>query len=342
MSPSPQPDERTPSPLEPSSPGSYHPPSLPPSLHLLPLPSLPLYRSVINALLGGTYLATGILPTTNEISVLKYGPEGSQDVYQEADGLFVRTLPAELLKEVSVVDTPGTNVILGRQQRLTEEYVPRADLVLFVLSADRPFTDSEVGFLKYIRQWGKKVVFVVNKVDQLGSEEEVAQLTAFIKDNAASILGVEDSPVLPVSARKALAAKDAARGAASDATGVLSTVDAEGLRGSEEWRASRFEALEEFLVVFLGGGDGAGEVVRLKLQTPLSVAGALLDAAERVLDGEMAVVVEDLASVDKTRRNMERFRAEMKEDSDAQVARVREAIDVMYQVRAAAVHSVPF
>lgn len=28
-----------------------------------------------------------------------------------------------------MVDTPGTNVILGRQQRLTEEYVPRADLV---------------------------------------------------------------------------------------------------------------------------------------------------------------------------------------------------------------------
>ena len=59
---------------------------------------------------------------------------------------------------------PGTNVILDRQQRLTEEYVPRADLVLFVMSADRPFTESEVNFLKYIRQWGKKVIFLVNKV----------------------------------------------------------------------------------------------------------------------------------------------------------------------------------
>jgi hypothetical protein len=48
---------------------------------------------------------------------------------QDSDGVFVRHLPAELLREVNVVDTPGTNVILGRQQRLTEEYVPRADLV---------------------------------------------------------------------------------------------------------------------------------------------------------------------------------------------------------------------
>jgi predicted GTPase len=53
---------------------------------------------------------------------------------------------------------------LERQQRLTEEYVPRADLVLFVLSADRPLSESELAFLKYIRQWRKKVVFVVNKV----------------------------------------------------------------------------------------------------------------------------------------------------------------------------------
>ena len=43
-----------------------------------------------------------------------------------------------------LVDTPGTNVILQRQQRLTEEFVPRADLVVFALSSDRPLTESEV------------------------------------------------------------------------------------------------------------------------------------------------------------------------------------------------------
>lgn len=47
---------------------------------------------------------------------------------------------------MNLVDTPGTNVILQRQQRLTEEFVPRADLVLFVLSVDRPLTESEVSF----------------------------------------------------------------------------------------------------------------------------------------------------------------------------------------------------
>ena len=60
---------------------------------------------------------------------------GRQELVQEADGSFVQYVPAPLLQQVNIVDTPGTNVILDRQQRLTEEFVPRADLVLFCLSA---------------------------------------------------------------------------------------------------------------------------------------------------------------------------------------------------------------
>lgn len=89
----------------------------------------------------------------------RYDDSESQEgrLEQRTDGMYVRYLPAPLLREVNIVDTPGTNVILDRQQRLTEEYVPRADLVLFVMSADRPFSESEVKFLEYIRQWKKKV-----------------------------------------------------------------------------------------------------------------------------------------------------------------------------------------
>lgn len=47
-----------------------------------------------------------------------------------------------------IVDTPGTNVILQRQQKLTEEFVPREDLLLFVMSADR-LTESEVQFCHF-------------------------------------------------------------------------------------------------------------------------------------------------------------------------------------------------
>ena len=45
---------------------------------------------------------------------------------------------------MTIVDTPGTNVILQRQQHLTEEFVPCVDLLLFVIFADHPLTGSEV------------------------------------------------------------------------------------------------------------------------------------------------------------------------------------------------------
>ena len=65
----------------------------------------------------------------------------------------------------------------------------------------------QVRFLKYIKQWGKKVVFIVNKVDILEGPEEVEEVRAFVADNAARLLGVEAAQVLPVSARQALRAK---------------------------------------------------------------------------------------------------------------------------------------
>ena len=53
-----------------------------------------------------------------------------------------------------------------------------------------------MGFLRYIRQWGKKVVFLVNKVDILASEAEQAEVCAFVADSAARMLGVQGSQVL--------------------------------------------------------------------------------------------------------------------------------------------------
>ncbi|CAN0892882.1 Probable transmembrane GTPase FZO-like, chloroplastic [Linum grandiflorum] len=137
--------------------------------------------SVINALLGKKYLKDGVIPTTNEITFLCYSSfddEEQQRCERHPDGQFICYLPAPILKEMNIVDTPGTNVILQRQQRLTEEFVPRADLLLFVISADRPLTESEL-------------------------EEALS----FIKENTRKLLNSESVTVYPVSARSALEAK---------------------------------------------------------------------------------------------------------------------------------------
>jgi hypothetical protein len=79
----------------------------------------------------------------------------------------VLTAPAPLLRDIHIVDTPGTNAVIREHEAITAEFVPRSDMVLFVTSADRPFTETERAFLEQVRGWGKKVVVVINKVDIL-------------------------------------------------------------------------------------------------------------------------------------------------------------------------------
>eukprot|EP00249_Psilotum_nudum_P024869 c29312_g2_i1 orf=312-3491(+) len=251
--------------------------------------------SVINALLGMKFLKEGVLPTTNEITVLKFtgnGHGGKEQYERHPNGHLVCYLPSILLEQMNIVDTPGTNAILQRQQRLTEDFVPRADLVLFVLSADRPLTESEMSFLRYIRQWGKKIIFILNKADIFSNVKELEDVLSFVRDNAQKLLSVEQTIVYPVSARQALRAKIAA-------TSEEGVVDKDQLSQDPFWRYSGFDKLENFIKDFLDGFSDAGaERRQLKLETPIGIALALLSACEKQLSAEAAKSEADLKILD--------------------------------------------
>src|ERR687890_2003847 len=160
--------------------------------------------SFINALLGERVLPEGVTPTTDRINLLRHGAAVGERPLEAF--LLERTHPAELLRELEVVDTPGTNAIIRRHEELTRDFVPRSDLVLFVTSADRPFTESERTFLEQIREWGKKIVFVVNKIDILASAADRDQVLRYVGENAAALLA-ETPEIFAVSARQALDAR---------------------------------------------------------------------------------------------------------------------------------------
>lgn len=250
----------------------------------------------INALLGEKYLQDGVVPTTNEITFLRYSDLDSneqQRCERHPDGQFVCYLPAPILKEMIIVDTPGTNVILQRQQRLTEEFVPRADLLLFVISADRPLTESEVTFLRYTQQWKKKVVFVLNKSDIYQNATELEEAILFIKENTKRLLNTEHVTLYPVSARAALKAKLLAS----------SNVDEKNekqLIDHTHHRTSGFYDLEEFLFSFLDGSTSTGiERIKLKLETPIRIAEQLLTACQMLTMQDYQKAKKDLKSVNE-------------------------------------------
>ncbi len=242
----------------------------------------------INALLGERILDEGVTPTTSAVHRLSWGESDERSLGK--DGIEEISAPVDLLRQVQIVDTPGTNALDRAHEALTREFVPRSDLVLFVTSADRPFTESEREFIESIREWGKKLVFVVNKIDILREEAEVAEVEAFVVEGCRRLLGI--SPVLfPISARDALEAKLA-------------------LDDRQRLEKSRFAPLERYLV----GTLDEAERVRLKLRNPLGVgarlAASYLEAARERVD----LLAEDFAALERIEGQLALFKEDLGRD----------------------------
>jgi small GTP-binding protein len=241
----------------------------------------------INALLGSKILEEGVTPTTTHVHVIKYGGAVARTPVEAA--LDVITAPVEMLQDINIVDTPGTNAIHREHEAITREFVPRSDMVLFVTSADRPFTESERGFLQGIRDWGKKIVIVVNKIDILETPEDVDRVLAFVAESARTLLGFAPE-IFPVAARVALRAKTAGDAA------LLAT--------------SRFEALERYIVDTLD----EKERVRLKLMNPLGVAEHLSQRYLEITAGRLGLLQEDFAAIEDIERQMALFKEDMQRE----------------------------
>ena len=142
--------------------------------------------TVVNALFGRRVMEEGPVPTTDKITVLRHGT--AEASHRRGEFVTERRIDHPLLESLAVVDTPGTNSIVREHQALTEDFVPRADLVLFVTSYDRPLSESERTFLEYIRgAWGKRLVVAVNKADLAETEAALAQVMDHVRDGLARI-----------------------------------------------------------------------------------------------------------------------------------------------------------
>ena len=226
--------------------------------------------SVVNALFGEKLMEEGPIPTTAKITLVRYGTERAERLVSQY--LLERRVPSELLKDLTLVDTPGTNSIVAEHQRLTEDFIPRADLVLFVTSYDRPLTATEVEFLGYIRGgWGKHFVCLVNKADLARSDDDLKKVLHHVRSGIEERFGFTPE-VFPISAALAFEAK---------------TTSSDVVRATLS-RQSRFDVFEYYVRESLSGP----ERVRIKLAGPLAAARAQLAA----LDGPLAGRRESLDS----------------------------------------------
>jgi ribosome biogenesis GTPase A len=295
----------------------------------------------INALLGAEYLQTGVLPTTDKICLLR-SVRPSEDGGTDRDGgggsscgdgthvgtqhfllddVEDRVVPTEWLRNVAVIDTPGTNALLSRHEQLTQQIVPRADLVLFVTSAERPLSDSEAAFLDKISQWGKKVLVVINKMDMLPSDAEREQVVEFVRTHITARLRREDPnkplPLFPISARMALEAKLR-----------LDDEDMQGLVQSPEWARSGVGALEAHLRTTLASGKMVGN----KLGNPLGVCDRIIAEQLSELRLRQEALRADVRTIELLRENSRAFETDV--GRDARYAKERVDVLVAQQAKA--------
>lgn len=131
--------------------------------------------SFINALLREDVCEVAPGPCTVRIQELVYGAERRVETLGDA-WQRVR-LPKEVLREISMVDTPGTNSIVRDHQTITENYIPQSDLVVFVFSAVNPHTKSAWELLTLIKkEWHRKMVFVLQQSDRASQKELTTNL----------------------------------------------------------------------------------------------------------------------------------------------------------------------
>ncbi|KAL0419907.1 UNVERIFIED_CONTAM: putative transmembrane GTPase FZO-like, chloroplastic [Sesamum radiatum] len=216
-------------------------------------------------------------PLMKDISLLK-------DAVSQLDDPFL------LVIVMIIVDTPGTNVILQRQQQLTEEFVPRADLLLFVMSADRPLTESELD-----------------------------EAIGFIKENTRKMLNAEDVTLYPVSARSALEAKLLA---------FNGPEKQEQPSNTPYLGANNFSHLEKYLYSFLDASTNNGiERIRLKLETPVKIAERLLSACQKLVREECQQAERDLVLVNDLLSSVKEHAMKMESESISWKRKILSLID---------------
>src|ERR671912_47527 len=250
--------------------------------------------SFINSLFGQKARVEGPVPVDDRITIIRYGDRPEERTLSP----FVTEsrLPVEFLRDIAIVDTPGTNSVIRQHQEVTEDFIPRADLVLFTTSIDRPLTESERQFLSYIQRWGKKIIIVLNKIDTK-DEAEIAEVTEFVDSKCRELLGFKPM-IFPVSAKLALGAK---------------------LGGNpRDWTRSRFEALEDYIFRKLS----ERERLQLKLLSPLDSANTVAEKLRNEYSGKLELLSDDTAKIARIEEQLAAAGGEMRSNFQKFVLRV--------------------
>lgn len=159
--------------------------------------------SFVNALLESQkeICKVAASPMTDTIQQITYGEKESVEMITENVKKIYQ--PIDILKEITIVDTPGTNTIVEHHQEITERFIPHSDLIVFVFEAKNPYRESAWEFFNYINEeWRRKIIFVLQQKDLMEPEDLKVNINGVTE--YAIKKGIKDPVVFAVSAKQEL------------------------------------------------------------------------------------------------------------------------------------------
>ncbi len=229
--------------------------------------------SFVNALIGETLLPTGIRPTTEYIELIRYAPQTNRKPTLRSDGLREWAHPNIGADGVAIVDTPGSGSIFQKHEKTAKNFLHRSDLVIFVISAKRAFGEAERLYLELAKDYGKKIILVLNQVDLLTAAEQ-AEVRKFVEERVQEFLDIR--PLLFMTSSKAYFEQPELEGATDD-SGIL------GLRAHLRGLYQQAPPAKQKLLTQLATAERIVQAAHQSIQTKLEAV--TLDA-ERIRDIE--------------------------------------------------------
>jgi len=185
----------------------------------------------VNALIGRNLCATDTDICTSVVSVIKYGekenvvryfgdfsnPKSQKISLDEIERYTVGTaeeidntisveisLPLPLLKKgLVIIDTPGVGGLDPRHATLTNFFMPKADIALFMTDVNEPMTTTELNFLKTkVHPYAKQFAVIVNKAD-LRDEPSVEDFRLDTINKVVSSLQINKEDLIAISVSSA-------------------------------------------------------------------------------------------------------------------------------------------
>ncbi|NEP78798.1 MAG: DUF697 domain-containing protein [Okeania sp. SIO3B3] len=128
--------------------------------------------SVLNALLGEKVFETGPIHGVTKTTEIKQWQLG-KDNLEETESSSDTSLVSYRISQIELIDTPGIDEVDGETRELMARQVAKqADLLLFIVAGD--ITQVEYEALSQLRDAGKPILLVFNKIDQYPEADRLA------------------------------------------------------------------------------------------------------------------------------------------------------------------------